>query len=457
MTPRKGSAEPEDAVPLLQELIRTACVNDGSDGSGQEIRAVRILQDYLAGLDVDMEVIEPKPGRANLIATLKGARPGSRRLVLLGHLDVVPADPARWAHDPFGGELLGGEVWGRGAVDMLSLVAAMAVAFRILVQRVVRLDGDVVFAATADEEAGSRYGMRWLFENRPDLVRADFALTESGGGVVLGGGQAVTITTGQKGSAGRRITVRGQTGHGSMPYGVHSGALLAAEVVARIAAHRAAPVIPQGDWWPDLLGALGFDDGLRARLSDAATLDAALEECGPLARLLHALTHMTFSPNVLRAGTKMNVIPSDGVIDVDIRLLPGQTDADADAELARVLSGLPGEVSIEPGPVSARPLQTARDDDLYRTLCEVIDEFYPGAAPLPLLTPGGNDARQYLSRGTPCYGFGLLSPEIDLAAFRSRFHGDNERIDARSVQLCTEAYLRIAERLLASPPATDTE
>lgn len=447
-----GAAAPEDAVELLRALIRTACVNDGTPESGQEIRGVRVLQEYLGDLPehVDVEVVEPAPGRANLIARLRGTDAGAPSLALVGHLDVVPADPAGWRHDPFGAEIIDGEIWGRGAVDMLNLTAAMAVAFKMLAESATRLRGDLVLAATADEEAGSRYGMGWLVANRPDLVLTDAALTESGGGIPLGSetSRRVTITTGQKGAAVRRVTLRGTSGHGSMPYGIVSGTMLAADVISRLAAHRTAPVIPTGDWWPGLLTSLELAPDLIERLCDPTTLDDALPETGEIARVLHALTHLTVSPNVVASGSKTNVIPGEATVDLDIRLLPGQTGEDADRELAAALHGLDAGFTIDAGH-EAPALETDRDDPLYRVLCDVIDEFHPGAEPLPLLTPGGNDARHYLARGLPCYGFGMFSAEMDIATFRARFHGDDERIDVDSVHLAAAAYRRIAERFLA--------
>ncbi|GAB6899321.1 M20/M25/M40 family metallo-hydrolase [Kineosporia succinea] len=447
------SAVPADAVPLLRSMIRAACVNDGRVESGQEMRNVELLLGYLGGretlesLGVEVHVIEPRPGRGNLVLRLPGSVAGAPSLALVGHLDVVPADAAAWTHDPFGAELIAGEIWGRGAVDMLSLTASMAVAFRMVAESGVRPAGDLVLAATADEEAGSRWGMGWLVEHHPDLVLTDLAVTESGGGLVLGPADArrVTVTIGQKGAAGRKIVVRGESGHGSMPYGVNSGTLLAAEVVRRVAGHRPAAVVAAEGWWPDLLAALGFSPALVARLCDSSTVDDALPETGEYARVLHALSHMTLSPNVLQAGAKVNVIPGEGRVEIDVRLLPGQSGADTDAELEAALDGLPG-VTVEKG-LEAPALVTEATDPLYRAIAAASAEVYPGAEPLPLLTPGGNDARHYLSRGRPCYGFGLFSPTVGLADFRRRFHGDDERVDAQSVELCARTYERVVRLL----------
>ena len=446
------AAKPADAVGLVQRLIRSACVNDGTPGSGQERRNVDVLVDYLGGLDalrhagVEVEILEPAPGRANLIARLRGTEPSAPSLAFVGHLDVVPADASTWKHDPFGGDIVDGQVWGRGAVDMLTLTAAMTVAFRILIESDVRLAGDVVLAATADEESGSRWGMGWLVENRPELVLADGAITESGGGILLPAGDRphVTVTTGQKGGAIRAVVAHGTSGHGSMPYGVRSGALLAAEAVSRISSHRPIPQLPPR--WRELLEALGLAADLVDRLTDPATLDDALDETGEYARMLHALTHMTLSPTIIASGMKVNMLPDTGRVDVDIRLLEGQTGDDADRELRAALDGLPGVFDIE-GTGWAPAVSAPSDGDLYRAIAAAAAEAHGGAQALPLSTPGGNDARHYLSRGIPCYGFGLFSSAIDLAEFRRRFHGADERIDIPSIELCASGYVRVAQLL----------
>ncbi|MHC6220720.1 M20/M25/M40 family metallo-hydrolase [Arthrobacter sp. MMS24-S77] len=211
--PGLASAETlhSQATELLQELIRCACVNDGTPDSGQEIRAVRVLQDFLAGVPAEYEIVEPHPGRASLVARIKGWDAAAESLALVGHLDVVPVNDAEWTVDPFGAEILDGRVWGRGAVDMLFLTASYAVVFRALLASGVRPAGDIVFAAVADEESGSRFGAGWLTEHRWDLIGADNVLSEWGGaglGSLPGGGEALSVGVGEKeGQAGNCLSV----------------------------------------------------------------------------------------------------------------------------------------------------------------------------------------------------------------------------------------------------------
>ena len=221
-----------ETIALLRALIREACVNSGEPSSGGEIRAVRVLQRFFADAPLDLQVFESAPGRASLIARVRGSDPTAPALGLLGHLDVVPVDAERWARDPFGGELIAGEVWGRGAIDMLYLTAAFACAVRELARAPRPPRGDVVLLAVADEEAGGDLGLKWLLREHPDAVRVTEVLSETGG---MRMGAHVAIDVAEKGSAGRRLVVRGRPGHASIPYGAESAALNAGEVLQRLA------------------------------------------------------------------------------------------------------------------------------------------------------------------------------------------------------------------------------
>src|SRR5580658_3076201 len=170
-----------EVAELLQQMIRNACVNDGTPESGHEQRNADVLRAVLDRPGLDLEVHEPLPGRSSLVARIEGRRAEAPSLTLLGHTDVVPANTGDWRHDPFGGELIDGVVWGRGAIDMLNLTATMATGIRHLATSGFRPAGDLTYIAVADEEALSTYGARWLCQHAADDVRADYVITESGG------------------------------------------------------------------------------------------------------------------------------------------------------------------------------------------------------------------------------------------------------------------------------------
>jgi acetylornithine deacetylase/succinyl-diaminopimelate desuccinylase-like protein len=437
-------------VGVLRELISNACVNDGSPDSGQEHRSVATLERFLAGSGLTWEVVEPHPGRASLVARLKGTDPTAPSLLLLGHLDVVPVAPG-WTHDPFAAELIDGVVWGRGSIDMLHVTAAYAAVIRKLAVEAgsggPRLAGDLIFAAVADEEAGGVLGAQWLVENRPDLVLADAVLSESGGaplsvdGVVRG----VTVTVGEKGISTRRLLVAGHPGHASTPWGSSNAVVIAADAVNRIVSHPMPPVI--GELWPQYVAALGLDPDLAAALVDPERIDAALDDLGRLAGLAHAVTHTTVSPDVIRGGDAINVIPARAEIDIDIRTLPGVSPDDVDRHLRDALGPLTDRViisRISDNPAGRSPHDTA----LFRALDEAVRAAYPSADAVPVIAPGGSDSRYFRSRGIPAYGFGMLTEGWKHADVRRLLHSTDERIDVASIALVVRALEQVVRRVL---------
>jgi len=202
----------DEVTDLLQQLIRNACVNDGTPESGQEQRSVDLLASYLEGSGLDIERYEPVAGRGSLIARIEGSDPQAPSLMLMGHTDVVPVNPDGWKRDPFGGELVDGEVWGRGAIDMLNETASMAVAFRKLADEGFTPKGTLIYLGVADEEALGTYGAEWLTEHELDAVRADYILTESGGfqmPLPSRSGPKMPVMVGEKGAYWWKIRVKG--------------------------------------------------------------------------------------------------------------------------------------------------------------------------------------------------------------------------------------------------------
>lgn len=428
----------EQTTALLRSLIRQACVNDGTPESGQEMRGVAVLEEFLAGSPVVYEVIEPAPGRGSLVARVLGTDPSAPSMALVGHLDVVPVpDAPLWQHDPFGAEVVDGVVWGRGAIDMLGLTAAFAVVARSVAERESPLAGDLVLAAVADEETGGRFGTGWIAQHRPELIRADYALTENGGVVFdTSDRPGITVTVGEKGGALRTLNVRGRPGHGSVPWRSKNAAAIAAEAVHRIATGPGEPLLLEH--WRAFVAASGLGDDLRARLLDAATVGGAIDELGPLAAYAHALSHMTVAPTVVRAGAKRNMIPGEATVGLDIRLLPGQGSAEVDRYLAATLGELLADIDIVEEFTSTASV-SAVDTALYRVIERSVRRHYPGARLVPLIMPGGTDGRHLRQLGAVTYGFGLLSRAWDAATFRAAFHGRDERIDVESLHLTTAA------------------
>jgi len=437
-----------EVTELLQTLIRNACVNDGAAASGQEVRNADVLRTHLEGAGLDVETFEPTPGRTSLVARIEGSDPSAPTVCLCGHTDVVPVTAEGWRRDPFGGELVDGEVWGRGAVDMLNLTASMAVATKELARRGWRPKGTLVYLAVADEEAGGEHGAEWLADHVWDAVGADYLLTESGG-IVLPSprGERVTVTAGEKGVAWRRLRVRGTPAHGSMPYGADNALVKAAEVVRRLATYR--PRTGISDLWRAYVDALDLDDDLRAALADPARAWDACAAIGDprIAKLAHACTHMTFSPNVVHGGVKTNVIPDVVDIEVDVRTLPGETAVDVARNLGEALGDLADEVDVEvivDGVATASPTESPMWDAIGRAVAKA----YPEATLVPRLTAGGTDARFFRERGSVAYGAALFTRSVTAAEFSTRFHGHDERVDVGSLDLTTRLWLDVVQDVL---------
>lgn len=435
------------AVELLQSLIRLGSVNDGSVESGQEIRATKHLEQFFADVsgDIELTVLEPAPGRASLIARLPGSGPTSRSLGLVGHLDVVSADAAEWQYDPFGAELVDGEIWGRGAVDMLFLTAIYATLFREFARaaaRGERLAGDLVFMGVADEEGGSNLGMKWLAEHHRGLITVDEVLTEAGGMRI---GERVAVSVAEKGSAGRRLHLSGRPGHGSAPYGSDNPIARIGEVVERVtgSGDESASIHPL---WVKFVDAQIQDAAVASQLRNPHTIDSALPTLGALAGYAHAITRTSVTPTVVRAGKQHNMIPGAATIDLDIRPLPGSSADDVDRMLVERLGSLADVVRIERlfgWEASASPT----DSGLYRTLESTIFSVL-GAETVPIMAAGGSDARFFRYLGIEAYGFAMLSEEWSYERYRSRIHTHDERIDLASISLTISALSQIVSKRL---------
>jgi acetylornithine deacetylase/succinyl-diaminopimelate desuccinylase-like protein len=439
----------EEATDLLQHLIRNQCVNDGSVASGHEQRSVDLLTSYFDGSGVDLQTYEPEPGRTSLVAKIEGYDPEAPSLTWLGHTDVVPATAEDWRHDPFGGELIDGEVWGRGAIDMLNLTATMATGFRHLAGSGFRPAGDLTYIAVADEEALGTHGAKWLCDHATDDVHADFVITESGG-FPMGGADGTTrlpVITGEKGVFWCLLTVKGTPGHGSQPLRTDSALVKAAEIVRRIDEYR--PQAQLHEAWTRFIEGIGFPPDLAEPLLDPDRIDDFVDELPlvGLARQAHACTHTTMAPTIMRAGTKINVIPDRVELEIDIRSLPGWDTADVRAMLDEAIGDLSADVEIDfqfEGPASTSPIDTPLWDALER----VSRLFYPGARTVPYLTVGATDARFHRALGSVAYGFGLHSTAIGFEQYGAMFHGIDERVDVESLHLSTEMWIALAHDFL---------
>lgn len=440
--------EDPEVVELLQALIRNACVNDGTDASGGEASSAGVIASVL-GEHVDTQWFEPSPGRASLVARLEGRDPGAPSLCYLAHTDVVPVNEARWRRDPFGGELVDGEVWGRGAVDMLNLTSSMSLAFARIARAGIVPRGSLVLAVVADEEATGAYGAGWLVEHALDAVEADYVITEFGGTpLAMPGGKLLPVPVAEKGSCWCRLRVHGNPGHASQPLRTDNALVTAAEVVRRLAAARVAPEIH--DAWRTFVLAAGMPAEVERALLDPSAIDDLVDTLPDvaLARQAHACTHTTLAPTIVHGGTKINVIPDTVEIDVDIRTMPGWTEADVRRLLDDVLGDLGSKVSVV-GTVDDPATASSTDTPLWAAMERVASRFHPDGRLVPMLEAGATDARFFRRKGVPSYGFGMFTDRISFEQFSAMFHGDDERIDVESLAWSAAAFEQLARDFLS--------
>ena len=425
----------DEVTDLLQRLIRV----DTTNPPGNETAAAELLRDYLEANGVSCELIAKVPERANLVARIPGGDGPS--LLLLGHTDVVLADPAEWSVPPFSGELKDGMVWGRGALDMKSEVAANAVAVASLAREGFKPSGDLIFAATADEEAGAGFGLEWLCEAHPDAVRCDFAINEGGGDrVELEAGRPMYLpTVAEKMTAPFRLRVLGRSGHASMPGIADNPVPKAARLIERIASFR-----PEPQMGPEV------EAFLSVLLGEVPPAYEAVDRLAPIspvgAAVVQALLAPTFSPTVISASQKRNVIPGVCELEVDCRLLPGQHPEHVEPMIRAVLGG---DVDYELEWIEARGgTRSSLDTPLWRAIEEWVAEADPGALVAPLACAGFTDSHWLREAfGTVAYGFFPGTGELPAEVAASLVHSADERIPVSDLEHAL-GWLRHAARAL---------
>ena len=443
----------EQTVDLLADLVRLGCVNDLTADSGGEERAADLLEDFFAGLPVSIERITPHPGRTSLVVTVEGAdlRSGGTPLTLLGHTDVVPVDEERWTHPPFGAVTQDDVMWGRGTVDMLHLTAAMAVVTREVARRAQIGEPparSLVFVAAADEEARGGLGVPWIGEHRADAVPWEAALSEMGGSRIVGarGGESIVIVVGEKGAAQRRLHIRGDAGHGSVPLGRTSAVERLAQVSAALSAARWPTATDEV--WAGFVRAFEFDETTETSLING-TYEGDYSEFEDLAAFAHAISHVTVAQTVAHSGGPINVMPSHATLELDIRTLPGVDDDDVDAAIAAALGDLAEHVTIE-RLLSEAATASSIDTDLYRAIEAALTKRYPGARVVPVLFPGGSDLRVARRLGGIGYGFGAVDSGASLGHVYSQLHAHDEHIALVDVRATAEVLHEVVTAYLGA-------
>ncbi|HTX95143.1 MAG TPA: M20/M25/M40 family metallo-hydrolase [Mycobacterium sp.] len=442
MTLENGATElpanpSDDVVEVVSRLIRFDTTNTGEPETTRgEAECAQWVAEQLAAVGYLPQYVESgAPGRGNVFARLKGADSSRGALLIHGHLDVVPAEPAEWTVHPFSGAVRDGFVWGRGAVDMKDMVGMMIVVARQLKRAGVVPPRDLVFAFVADEEHGGHYGAHWLVDNRPELFDGVTEAIGEVGGFSLtvprrdgGERRLYLIETAEKGLSWMRLTARGPAGHGSMVHD-QNPVTAVAEAVARLGRHRFPFVLTETV--AEFLAAVSEETGLTFD-TDSPDLYGTIEKLGPMARMLKAVLHDTANPTMLKAGYKVNVVPAVAEAVVDCRILPGRKAA-FEAEVDELI-----------GPHVTRewirdfsPYETSFDGDLVDAMNAAVLVLDPDGRTVPYMLSGGTDAKSFARLGIRCFGFSPLQlpPDLD---FTSLFHGVDERVPIDALRFGTD-------------------
>jgi acetylornithine deacetylase/succinyl-diaminopimelate desuccinylase-like protein len=426
------------ATELLQRLIRFNTVNP----PGNEEEAQSYLRAMLEEAGFECELLAAVPGRPNLVARLRGGSDGPT-LCYLGHVDTVLADAGDWSVDPWSGELRDGYVWGRGAIDMKSQVAAEIAAATALAEEGWRPEsGELLVVVTADEEAGAVHGAKWLCEEHPDKVRSDFVVNEGGGDPFdFEGRRIYMVEVAEKGVFRFTLSTTGRAGHASVPrIGDNALAKLAPLIEALSTRRPALELSPEPAAFLEALGIEAGED-LEAALADVEARDPRV------ALMLEATLGVTLAPTMVRASEKINVIPAHAALKVDCRVPPGLGADHARKRVDEVLGGGDGyEIHFDEQVVGNR---SPIDSPLMDQIREFLAREEPDATITPTVMPGFTDSRWFREAFPECVAYGFCPRRrMDLFEAFPLFHGVDERIPVEDLALATRFFAELAPKVL---------
>lgn len=441
----------KEITQFLSDLIRI----DTTNPPGNETKAAKFIADYLAKDGFKSEIIESAPGRGSLITRLKGT--GEKpNLLFLSHLDVVAANPAEWSVEPFAGTIKDGYVYGRGAYDMKGMTAVEVFTLKLLKKNKVPIKGDIVLAATADEEKGGEEGAGYILRNHKDKVWCPYVLNEGGGlAIPQKGINVYPVQTAEKGILWFKVKAKGTPGHGSMPNTADNAILRMNKVIAKLDAYR-----PETVYVPTLKEFLAqvthvnpqLEPYVTRLLSNPAKSEQIIDEIAKidkaLAEDIRPRTKTTITPTIIHGGIKENIIPSECEAIFDCRVLPGQS---VDEALATI-KGLLKDVGLDKLSFEIIQMHDGNESStqtpLYSAITGVLKEFEPNCGISPTLTTGGTDSRFFRETGSICYGFHPMRPDEPNDLLEKRMHGIDERITIENLVFGTSIFYEAVKRFI---------
>jgi acetylornithine deacetylase/succinyl-diaminopimelate desuccinylase-like protein len=433
-----GADLQRETTDVLRRLVRFNTVNP----PGNEREAIDYLDAYVREAGFETEVLAASDERPNLIATLDGGAEGPT-LLYLGHVDTVLADSTEWSHDPWSGEVDDGFLWGRGALDMKSQVAAEAVAGATLARESWRpARGKLKLVFVADEETGGEVGAQWLTKHHPDKVRCDMLLNEGGGeSFEWDGRRHYGVCCAEKGIFRFKITATGAAGHASLPKTGDNALLKLGPVLQKLAGHQSSFDLTEA---PEaLLRGLGEDPSDPAR-----ALERIAEREPALLIFVEPMLGVTLTPTMAHASDKINVIPSRASLKVDCRVPPGLGEDTARRRIKEVLGEDNGQLQIE-----FTERVTGNASALETELMAAIDGWVkandPDAETVPVILPGFSDSRWFREAFPNCVAYGFFPQRHQsLLEAAPLVHNADERIDVRDLGFAASFYTDLARKLL---------
>ena len=441
----------QEITGFLSDLIRINTTNP----PGNETVAANFIAQYLSKEGFKTEIIESAPGRGSIITRLSGT--GEKpNLLLLSHIDVVAANPTEWSVDPFAGTVKDGYVYGRGAYDMKGMTAVEVLSLLLLKRNNIPLKGDVVLAATADEEKGGEEGAGYLLRKHKEKVWCPYVLNEGGGlAIPQEKGNVFPVQTAEKGILWLKIKAKGTPGHGSTPNMADNAILRMNKVINRLGTYQ-----PETVYIPTLRKFLSEVAKLNPKLNELFTqlvnnpnqsdqiLDQLAKTEKALAEEIRPRTKTTITPTIIHGGVKENIIPSECEAVFDCRVLPGQNVNKTLTTIKDLLEdvGL-GKLSFEIIQIHDGNESTTQTP-LYDAITGVLKEYEPNCGVTPTLTTGGTDSRFFREMGSVCYGFHPMRPDEPNDKLEKRMHGIDERITVENLVFGTSIFYETVRRFM---------
>jgi len=442
----------KEVTDFLSGLIRVNTTNP----PGNETAAAKYTAENLEKDGFKCEILESAPGRGSVITRIRGT--GEKpSLLLLSHLDVVAANPKEWSVDPFGGTVKDGFVWGRGALDMKGMTAIEVMALKLLKRNEVKLKGDVILAATADEEKGGEAGAGWLVKNYPKKVCADYVLNEGGGTAMRKNDKSIfTINTAEKGIIWFKIRAKGRPGHGSVPTAADNAILRMNKVIDKLGNYRAKiKIVPTVKQFLTVTAEQNktLKQGLSTLLKRPETGDQIMDKLAKedryLAEEIRSRLRMTVTPTIIHGGVKENIVPSECEAVFDCRVLPGQMPDDALKEIKGLLKDV-GLDKLEFEIIQAtEPTESPVKTPLYDLIVKVLKKYDPHCSVTSTMLTGGTDSRFFRKKGGICYGFHpIRADQLSYSEMQETIHGIDERISVSNLVFGTSVLYETIERFM---------